>query len=182
MLLRLFLGRDRLQTYTVLEQNPPPLDRVDRADALVFVKDGFSFQAALFAPLWLAGHNLWLALLGYLAVAVALGALWTLMGWSAVSFAFAILALHLIVGFENDSLQRMQLVRSGWQMLGAVTGKDALDCERRFYDVWLPGQPLSNTATAGTTSAQTGRITQPAGARRGFLGAASAMLSRRRDA
>ena len=180
MLLRLFLGRDRLQSYTVHEQNPLPLDRVDRADALVFVKDGFSFQAALFAPIWLAGKNLWLALLGYLAIAMALGLVWTMLGWSLPSLALAMLALHLIVGFESDSLQRMQLNNRGWQTLGAVTGKDALDCERRFYDVWLPGQPL--TPVASSIALQTGRITQPAAAPRGVLSAASALLQRRRDA
>jgi hypothetical protein len=183
MLLRLFLGRDRLQSYTVHEPNPPPLDRVDRADALMFVKDGFSFQAALFAPVWLMAKNLWLALLGYIAVAVALAAIWTLMDWSLVSFALAMLALHLIVGFESDSLQRMHLDRSGWQTLGAVTGKDTLDCERRFYDVWLPGQPLTPVAMPNAPVAQTGRITQPVSpdARRGVMGAASALFSRRKD-
>jgi Protein of unknown function (DUF2628) len=183
MLLRLLLGRDRLQSYTVHEPNPPPLDRVDRADALMFVKDGFLFQAALFAPFWLAAKNLWLALLGYVAVALALVAVWSLMGWSVQSFALAMLAVHLIIGFESDTLQRLHLDRTGWHTLGAVTGKDALDCERRFFDVWLPGQPLTPVTAAGVTAAQSGRITQPAAdvERRGMFGTASAMFSSRKE-
>jgi Protein of unknown function (DUF2628) len=148
MLFRLLFGWDRLQSYTVHESNPPHVDRVDRADALVFVKDGFLFQAALFAPLWLASKQLWLALLGYISVVVALAALWSAFGWQPATFALAIVALHVIIGFESDTLQRLHLDRNGWQMLGAVTGKDALDCERRFFDVWLPGQPLSRVPGA----------------------------------
>jgi hypothetical protein len=27
-------------------------------------------------------------------------------------------------------------------MLGTVTGVSAIDCERRFFDGWLPSQPI----------------------------------------
>jgi hypothetical protein len=148
MLLRLLFGQDRLQSYTVHESNPPHADRIDRADALVFVKDGFSLQAAVFTPLWLAGNQLWLALLGYIATLVVLSLLWSLFGWSLTSFALAALALHVLIGFESDTLQRWHLDRAGWRTLGAVTGNNALDCERRFFDVWLPGQPLSRVPGA----------------------------------
>ena len=37
-------------TFTVHEPPNPPADRIERADKLVFVKDGFSWMAALFAP------------------------------------------------------------------------------------------------------------------------------------
>jgi hypothetical protein len=175
MLFRLLLGWDRMQSYTVHEQIPPPLDRVDRADALMFVKDGFSLQAALFAPLWLAGKGLWLALLGYIAIMAALIGLWVMFGWSMAGFMLAWIAVHLIVGFESDSALRMHLASKGWHTLGAVTGKDALDCERRFFDVWLPGEPLSQTVAPPVT----GRITAPPKPAGGFLKSAASLLSRR---
>jgi hypothetical protein len=153
MLFRLLFGSDRLQSYTVHESNPPHVDRVDRADALVFVKDGFLFQAALFAPFWLGAKQLWLALLCYVAAVLALLFVWLIFGWQLVTFLLAISALHVFIGFESDTLQRLHLDRNGWQMLGAVTGKDALDCERRFFDVWLPGQPLSRVPGAPPASA-----------------------------
>ena len=55
-----------MRTYTIHERPDPPADRVDRAESLVFVKDGFSWVAALFAPLWLLVHRLWWPLLGYI--------------------------------------------------------------------------------------------------------------------
>jgi hypothetical protein len=152
MLLRLLFGQDRLQSYTVHEANPPHVDRIDRADALVFIKDGFSLQAAAAAPIWLASQQLWLALLGYTGTVAAMAVLWAVLGWSPMTFALALLAIHLIIGFESDTLRRLQLDRKGWRNLGAVTGKDTLDCERRFFDVWLPGQPLSRVPGTPTSN------------------------------
>ena len=59
-------------TFTVHEPPNPPADRVDRAEGLVFIKDGFAWFAALFAPLWLLMHRLWWALLGYVVLAAVL--------------------------------------------------------------------------------------------------------------
>src|SRR6476469_4912272 len=41
------------------------------ADRLAFVRDGFHFWAAVLGPLWLAWHRLWLALIGWIIVIVA---------------------------------------------------------------------------------------------------------------
>ena len=41
-------------------------------DRFAFVRDGFYFWAFLFGPLWLVWHRLWLALIGWIAVIVAL--------------------------------------------------------------------------------------------------------------
>jgi len=129
-------------TYTVHEPPNPPADRIDRAERLVFVKDGFSWRAALFAPLWLLAHRLWWPLLGY----VALSALFELVrqsamldpGWTTLAAA----ALHLLIGLEGDTLRRWTLDRRGWAALGSVTGKTVDECERRFFDAWLPTQPV----------------------------------------
>ena len=45
-------------TFTVHEPPSPPPDRLERAESLVFVKDGFSWTAALFGPVWLLVHQL----------------------------------------------------------------------------------------------------------------------------
>jgi hypothetical protein len=52
------------------------------------------------------------------------------------------IALHVLIGFEADQIQRWTLSRNGWQMIGSITGDSALDCERRFLDAWLPGEPM----------------------------------------
>ena len=48
------------------------------------------------------------------------------------------LGLNLLIGFEADTLRRWALDRSGWRMLGSVSGRTVAECERRFFDGWLP--------------------------------------------
>ena len=100
-------------TFTVHEQPNPPADRIDRAERLTFVRDGFSWTAALFAPVWLLAHRLWWPFLGYLAAEGVI-----------------------------ELVRQSELLHPGWTTLGSVSGRNAEDCERRFYDTWLPSQPV----------------------------------------
>src|SRR5262245_10693086 len=104
-------GKASMRSYTVHEPPHPPADRIDRGESLVFVKDGFGWSAALFAPIWLLVHRLWWPLLGYVVLsglsegvqllAPSLG------GWMTL----AIVALHLLVGFEAGTLRGWGLER-----------------------------------------------------------------------
>jgi hypothetical protein len=129
-------------TFTVHEPPNPPADRIERADKLAFVKDGFSWMAALFAPLWMLVHRLWWALFGYVLALAVLHLLAQLGGLSESSTGLMTFALNLLVGFEADTLRRWALDRKGWHMLGSVSGRTVDECERRFFDGWLPSQPI----------------------------------------
>lgn len=142
MLFQLLFGAGRMLTYTVHEGPTPPSDRMDRADALRFVKDGFSMPAALTAPAWLAAHQLWPALVAYLAAAGLIAAAYLWFGLPDLAAVIAMVALHLVVGFEADTIERADLEHKGWNPLGSVTGSAANECERRFFDQWLPLQPV----------------------------------------
>jgi uncharacterized protein DUF2628 len=131
-----------MQRFTVHEPPDPPADRIDRAASLVFVKDGFSRSAAVFAPFWLLAHRLWWPLLGYVAAIAALQVLHFIPGVDPGWITLAILGLHLLIGFEADTLRRWKLDRANWRVLGSVSGRNAAECERRFYDEWLPSQPV----------------------------------------
>ena len=129
-------------TFTVHEPPRPPPDRIDRAESLAFVKDGFSWIAAVFAPIWLLVHRLWWPLLGY----IVLSGLFELARWGGIVdsdwISLAFVGLHLLIGFEADTLRRWSLDRNGWRTLGSVSGRNAAECERRFYEGWLPTQPV----------------------------------------
>ncbi len=134
-----------MSTYTVHEPPNPPADRVDRAESLVFVKDGFSWLAALFAPLWLIAHRLWWPLLGYALLSGAFQLMTYVAAFDQRWMALAGFALNLLVGFEADTLRRWGLERRSWHTVGMVTGRSAVECERRFFDGWLPTQPILAT-------------------------------------
>jgi hypothetical protein len=129
-------------TFTVHEQPNPPADRIDRAERLTFVRDGFSWTAALFAPVWLLAHRLWWPFLGYLAAegVIELVRQSELLhpGWTTL----AAIGISLLIGLEAGTLRRWSLDRRGWTTLGSVSGRNTEDCERRFYDTWLPSQPV----------------------------------------
>ena len=131
-----------MAVYTVHEPPNPPADRLDHAEQLVFVEDGFSWLAALFTPFWMIANRMWLALLLYLAGVFALAAVLSGLGVVAEWIQVAVLALHLAIGSEASSLRRWALKRSGWRTLGSVTGRSLEECERRFFEGWLSEQPI----------------------------------------
>jgi len=149
MIFRLLRGSGAYAAYTVHEPPDPAADRLDRAESLVFIGDGFSWAAALFAPLWLLANRLWLPLLGYVALIGLIVAGGIVLGVETAT-GLAVLALHLMIGFEADSLRRWSLENAGWQMLGSVTGDSLGECERRFFEAWLPTQPIIRIGHTGS--------------------------------
>ncbi|MEO1695495.1 MAG: DUF2628 domain-containing protein, partial [Pseudomonadota bacterium] len=54
-----------MKSYTIHEKPDPPLERLDRSEALEFVKDGFSIFAFAVPPIWMIANRLWLVLFLY---------------------------------------------------------------------------------------------------------------------
>lgn len=161
-------------TYTVHEPPQPGADRVDRGADLRFVKDGFSWLTAVFPPFGLAASQLWLPLIAYI-VAVGVGSVvLSALGVSENWISLTMLALNIFLGFEHSTLQRWMLDQSGWTMLGTVTGKTLAECERRFFEAWLPGQPV----IASQASLAAARDPVAAGAARAWRGPFSKIASK----
>lgn len=131
-----------VMTFTVHEPPQPASDRVDRADELRFVKDGFSWLTALVPPLGLAAKGLWFGLAAYFAAVLAMAVVLPAFGADSNWVAVAITALGLFLGFEISTIERFMLDRAGWRMAGTVTGRNIAECERRFFESWLPEQPV----------------------------------------
>jgi Protein of unknown function (DUF2628) len=126
-----------MSVYTVHE----PPSRAGAAAAAVerfaFVRDGFSWWAFLFAPLWMLWHRMWLVLLGYVVVAGAIEIPVRMSGGPVLATSLIGVLLGLLVGLEAGTLRRFTLGRRGWKNLGVVSGDDLEDAERRFFGVWL---------------------------------------------
>ncbi len=162
MLLYALFGAQRAQSYTVHEMPSPPVDRIDRAEALRFIKDGFEFPAFVFAPFWLMAQKLWLGVLGYVVAAAAILAAndYAILPDSAA--LVLLIGLHLAVGFEGDAMARLDLERKGWITLGSVNGLTRLECERRFLETWLPAQPIFTPRHAPTIAPPPAASAEPA--------------------
>lgn len=137
-----------MQTFTVHEPPNAPPDRIDRAESLLFVKEGFSWGAALFGPFWLLVHRLWWPLLAYLVIYAAAEAVRTAGMIDPRWIGLGLLALNVLLAFEADTLRRWALARRGWRMLGSANGRNRTECERRFFDAWIPTQPIIRAARA----------------------------------
>jgi len=126
-----------LVIFTVHEPPNGPASRLDSAERLVFVKDGFSWLAAAVPPLWLLWKRMWLEFAIY---AGATGLLvWLLTTAGPTNISNAILTIvQIVFGFEAGALYSAALERRGWRLVGTVTGRNREDCERRFLEVWLP--------------------------------------------
>jgi hypothetical protein len=132
--------------YTVHEPRRRDDDALAHTERFVFVRDGFSWPAFLFGPLWMLRHRLWLALLVYLVVVFGLGAALRVAGAADAVIAVGLL-VALLVGFEASSLRRYGLGRRKWTSLGVVVGDDLESAERRFFSAWT-GEPARRPAPA----------------------------------
>ncbi|MCH9806325.1 MAG: DUF2628 domain-containing protein [Alphaproteobacteria bacterium] len=128
---------NRVVAYTVHEPANSSSDPVERAEALVFVRDGMNWMAFFFAPIWLLVNLMWIPLLGYIAATALVGAVLELIGLNPAWTTMAILGINLIVALEADSMRRWVLQRKGWKMIGTVSGANTRECERRFFEHWV---------------------------------------------
>ena len=106
------------------------------ADKFTFVRDGFHFWAMVASVLWLVWHRLWLALIGWIALTVALWFGLTALGASSGTILIADFLVAILMGFEAASLQRWTLSRRKWRQLDIVVADDEEAAERRFFDRW----------------------------------------------
>lgn len=129
--------------FTVHEPPAPASDRLERAEQLVFIRDGFSWGAALIPPIWLAIRGEWLLLALYVAAALALGAALSLAGVHPEWVSLASFTFNILFGFEVSELRRWLLEKKGWREIATVSGRSRDECERRFFDTWLKSGDLA---------------------------------------
>jgi hypothetical protein len=128
-----------MPVYTV--HAPVTTDAGIRAtDRFAFVRDGFHVWAALAGVIWLAWHRLWLALIGWIVLLLAVDFGMAALGARGGAILLANLLLALLMGFEAASLRRWTLSRRNWRQLDIVVADDEESAERRFFDRWTAKQ------------------------------------------
>lgn len=132
------LMRPRDVVLSVHERPDHATDVEQRADELVFLRDRFSWRAALLPPLDLLIRGVWIGALVYLAVAAMAISILDLAGANPAAYAVALLAIHVVFGFEATGFHRWSLRTLGWSEVGVVSGASLTECEMRFFSAWRP--------------------------------------------
>jgi hypothetical protein len=148
-----------MSVYTVHEP-PQRFVAVPDVERFAFVRDGFSFWAFLFGPLWMLRHRMWLVLIGYVVILGALEAMVRMFGGSVAIGGFISLLVSLLVGLEAGTLRRFALNRRGWKTIGVVSGDDLEDAERRFFDAWVRRPAVPAVTPAATPAVPAQRMAQ----------------------
>ncbi len=86
--------------------------------APVLLREGWSFWALIFGPLWLLRHGCWA--LGIAGVAVVMGASLLPAPWDLAVAA----ALHMGLCLHGQDARRWTLARRGWKLVHVVAGRD----------------------------------------------------------
>jgi len=98
----------------------------------VLVREGFSFGALFFGPIWLAAHRAWLP-----AGAVVLLTLLILLLTRSPASIILMLGLALLAGFSGRDLVRWSVRRRGYLETTVITGRNQYDAHARL----LEGRP-----------------------------------------
>lgn len=157
-------------TCTVHERESDDGSIEERAQRIVFVKEGFAWWAFLFPLLWLLYHRLWLALIAFTAAFVALGFLAALSVWPEWADAILSFGISVLLGLEGNNLRRWTLAQQGYEQVDVTTGHDREECERRFFERWLEaqeGRAVRAPGTGGAAFAKRSSVPAPASGPRG---------------
>ncbi|MBM3608699.1 MAG: DUF2628 domain-containing protein [Alphaproteobacteria bacterium] len=154
-----------MKTFTV--HAPAGVDSAMRQPERVrFIADRFNWAAAAFGPLWLMRHRLWLALAGWIAIAIAIGFAGARSGLLAPSILLLQIMLSVLTGLEAASLQRYGLSRRRFAMINVVTAQNLAEAERIFFSrlnlkpvaatpVRAAVRPLDHASAAGFSPVET---------------------------
>jgi hypothetical protein len=132
--------------------------QVGRTDRVAFVRDGFTWSAAIFGPLWMIRHGLWLVLALYIGVIGALLAGLSATGASAETGVLVFFLVAIFVGLEAATFRQDTLIGRGWRDAGVIVARNVEAAERRFFDRQVVAMPATPAAPAELPPSSSGVI------------------------
>ena len=110
---------------------PSPGISAEPEDDFVFIREGFSWSALLFAPLWALAHRLWLALAIWLVAMILI----SLVSAKLAPTVGGVLSIGFLIWFacEARDFRRAALERRDWQLIGVVDARTAKLAEQAFF-------------------------------------------------
>jgi hypothetical protein len=93
----------------------------------VLVREGFSFGALFFGPIWLAFHRAWLPAAGAVLLAILIRVL-----THPPASVILIVGLAVLTAVSGRDLVRWSIARRGFLESGVVTGRDEDEAQTRL--------------------------------------------------
>ena len=109
-------------------------DGLDPDHDIVLVKEGFSWPAALFAPLWALWCGLWAVAAGMILLIAGAVAVIALLGLGAGVAAWLAAGLATMAGFFANDLMRATLARRGFALCEIVVAANKENALFRVFD------------------------------------------------
>lgn len=100
----------------------------------VLVREGFSWAAFFFGPVWALWNGLWKEALAMLGVFIFLAVALPFLGLNEDAFSIVWLGYATLIGFMADDLKRCALGKQGMSAAAVIAGKDEDEATRRFLD------------------------------------------------
>lgn len=93
----------------------------------VLIREGFSFGALFFGPIWLAAHQAWLPAGGALVLTLLI-----LLLTHPPASIILVIGLAALLGLSGRDLVRWTVTRRGYLETTIVTGRDQYDARARL--------------------------------------------------
>lgn len=133
-------SRCKVAVYSVYEPPNEARTLTERADQLVFVKEGVAWVAFLVPLLWLIYYRMWVEFVLLLAIYVGLQWAFGSEPQGQAFAAWASLGIGILVAFEANDLRTLALERRGYRFAGVASGRGRTEAERAFFTSWLSQQ------------------------------------------
>lgn len=130
-----------MKRYVVWEPREGVEHTAEGAERLVFLREGFSWAAFLFPPLWLIYRRAWRGLLVWL-VLVALVVAAGVAGVGSGNAMWLMVLASAAIGFEAAWFRGMSLRRRGFRPIEVVLAPTRVEAERAFFAAWEPDVPM----------------------------------------
>ncbi len=129
-----------MTVYSVYEPASGAPNIEARAEALQFVKEGFSWPAFFVPALWLIYCRMWIELILFIVIFGALQWAFGLDTPGQDLFGWVLVVLFALFAFEANDLRGAALERRGYRLIGVAEGRDRAQAELSFFQDWLPRQ------------------------------------------
>ncbi|HWG05061.1 MAG TPA: DUF2628 domain-containing protein [Beijerinckiaceae bacterium] len=134
-----------------------PVDARQAADRTRIVPDVFSWGAFLLGPIWLLWNRLWLALIGWVVIAAAVGGLGAAGRLPTIAEFGCWLLLQWALGVEGNGFLAAALRRRGLALTAVLAARDAHTAEAAFFNRMLAASTAAASAAKPASAAATGR-------------------------